>query len=262
MGRMLGSFADDQELDRPDLNKCPDCKCFFAGEKCPLCGKVCPEEMRAGNRAPVKQKKRKSSGSDRVTFIEWYHSWWFIAIMLLIFPIVGAILLATSPYKTSRKVLFIIIAVIYFFVWRFGIGTIISGITDLWDKPVDDSISKEEYISLCENVTLEDICRSADGNKDKFMAVKLKIVKTVTYQDKYYNTKDYVCYLCEDENGSQYNIVIRDCLLEDQQRFISGDVITVYGEGAGECIAYDYDTEYTEYKAPCLNMAYVDLNEK
>ena len=78
MGRMLGAFDDDVELDRPDLNKCPDCNCFFAGDNCPICGKVCPEHMRAGNRAPVKQqkKKKRSSGSGRVTFVEWYHSWW------------------------------------------------------------------------------------------------------------------------------------------------------------------------------------------
>ena len=36
MGRMLGAFADDEELDRPDLNKCPDCNCFFDGDFCPL----------------------------------------------------------------------------------------------------------------------------------------------------------------------------------------------------------------------------------
>ena len=61
MGRMLGSFADDEELDRPDLNKCPDCDCFFASDACPLCKKICPEEMRAGNRKPVKHKKRKNT---------------------------------------------------------------------------------------------------------------------------------------------------------------------------------------------------------
>ena len=59
MGRMLGAFDDDVELDRPDLNKCPDCNCFFAGDNCPICGKVCPEHMRAGNRAPVKPQKKK-----------------------------------------------------------------------------------------------------------------------------------------------------------------------------------------------------------
>ena len=260
MGRMLGSFADNEELDRPDLNKCPDCNCFFAGESCPLCGKICPENMRAGNRAPVKHKKaRKNSGSGRVTFIEWYHSWWFIAIMIVLFPIVGAILLATSPYKTSRKVLFILLAVVYLIISMIGIGNIISGITDIWNAPVDDSLSKEEYISQCETVTLEDICRSPDGYEDEFISVKLRIVKKVTYQDKFYNSKDYVCYLCEAENGSEYKLILRDCLLEDQQRFIAGDIITVYGEGAGECTAYDH--EYTEYAAPCLNMAYVSLND-
>ena len=67
MGRMLGSY-DSDELDRPDLNKCPDCGCFFAQDECPLCGKPCPEEMRAGNRKAVKVKKTKA-GSERVSFI-------------------------------------------------------------------------------------------------------------------------------------------------------------------------------------------------
>jgi hypothetical protein len=56
MGRMLGAF-DSDEIDRPDLNKCPDCGCFFLQDTCPICGKLCPEEMRAGNRKPVKLKK-------------------------------------------------------------------------------------------------------------------------------------------------------------------------------------------------------------
>ena len=67
MGRSLGYF-DSEELDRPELNKCPDCECYFASEECPLCGKVCPEAFRAGNRAPVKKKKHKNS-SGRVQFI-------------------------------------------------------------------------------------------------------------------------------------------------------------------------------------------------
>ena len=61
MGRMLGSFDPEDELDRPDLNKCPDCGCYFATDNCPLCGKVCPPEMRAGAR--VEPKKRKKPGA-------------------------------------------------------------------------------------------------------------------------------------------------------------------------------------------------------
>jgi len=61
MGRLLGSHADDRELDRPDLNKCPDCGCFFPQDNCPLCGKPCPEEMRAGNRKPPKKSKKTAA---------------------------------------------------------------------------------------------------------------------------------------------------------------------------------------------------------
>ena len=117
MGRMLGAFDNPQELDRPDLNKCPDCECFFAGDYCPLCGKVCPEEMRAGNRKPPKkERRRRTSSNGRVTFVEWYHSWWFILVMMLVMPIAGIILLLTSPHRTLWKVLITIAVVLLEFV--------------------------------------------------------------------------------------------------------------------------------------------------
>ena len=59
MGADLGFFAEDRERDFPELNKCPDCETFFADANCPICGKECPEEFRAGNRKPIKQKKRR-----------------------------------------------------------------------------------------------------------------------------------------------------------------------------------------------------------
>ncbi len=109
MGRMLGAFDNPQELDRPDLNKCPDCECFFAGENCPLCGKTCPEEMRAGNRKPPKKvKKRRSNNNGRVIFVEWYHSWLCIILATLFNPLIGIILLLTSPHRTKHKVIFVI----------------------------------------------------------------------------------------------------------------------------------------------------------
>ena len=259
MGRMLGAFADDSELDRPDLNKCPDCNCFFAGNNCPICGKECPEEMRAGNRAPVKPKKQKRASYDgsRTTFIEWYHSWWFIALMALFLPVVAIILLITSPYKRWKKILFVVLAVVYMLLSTYGISAIISDITDIWDKPVDASISREEYVERCESVSAEQIYRFADGYEDKFVCVKLKIIGRVTYVDDYYNAKNYVCYLCEAENGSSFNIVLRDCLVSGEQKLIEGDVVTVYGEGAGECNVFD--EEYNDIYAPCINMAYVEI---
>ncbi len=114
---MLGAFDNPEELDRPDLNKCPDCECFFAGDSCPLCGKVCPEQMRAGNRKPPKkERRRKGSSNGRVTFVEWYHSWWFIILMLFVMPIVGIILLCTSPHRTLWKVLLTVAVVLVEFV--------------------------------------------------------------------------------------------------------------------------------------------------
>ena len=69
--------------------------------------------MRAGNRIPQKPHKTRRSGSGRVSFIAWYHSLWFIALMMLIFPLVGIILILTSPYKTRTKVIATVIAAIY-----------------------------------------------------------------------------------------------------------------------------------------------------
>ena len=98
------------ELDRPDLNKCPDCGCFFSGDNCPVCGMPCPEEMKAGNRKPVKQKRTfYQSSSGRVTFVRWYHSWWFIACMMFVSPIIGIILLLTSPHERKKKIIAAII---------------------------------------------------------------------------------------------------------------------------------------------------------
>ena len=130
MGRMLGAFDGREELDRPDLNKCPDCECFFAGETCPLCGKVCPEEMRAGNRKPPKKQRRLRSGSNgRVTFVEWYHSWWFIVLMMIFIPIAGIVLLITSPHRTRSKIIFVVIFVVLYFVVPFIFNLVMQLIT-------------------------------------------------------------------------------------------------------------------------------------
>lgn len=260
MGRMLGSFADEEELDRPDLNKCPDCGCFFAQEKCPLCGKICPEEMRAGNRRPVKhRKKKRAGGSGRVTFVSWYHSWWFIVLMMFFFPLVGIILLITSPHRVWKKVLFASIAAVYMVVSFIGVGNIIGTIEAIWEQPVDTSLTREEYVSACQETEAEEFYRIPEAYDGKFVCMTLKVIKTVTYFDEFYNVSDDVYYLCEAEDGSSYKIILRDCLIEGDQNLIEGDVITVYGEGAGRCAVYDENG--TEWEGSCLNMAYLVMQK-
>jgi hypothetical protein len=162
MGRMMGAFDRDNDmLDRPDLNKCPDCGCFFAQDNCPLCGKPCPEEMRAGNRKPPKKEKYKyDNGYRTVQFVDWYHRWWFIAIMAFIQPLIAIILLITSPHPKKHKIIAVIVAVLYWIL-----STVVSSY--IWDilfkpdAPVDTSKTKEEYVAACEEISPEEFYRLA-----------------------------------------------------------------------------------------------------
>lgn len=262
MGRMLGSFDTPEELDRPDLNKCPDCNCFFAGDNCPLCGKECPEEYRAGNRKAVKPQRKKRGGSGRVTFVEWYHSWWFIVVMMFIFPIVGIILLATSPHSRGKKITFCVIAAVYMVVSFIGIGTIIGGIRSLWYSPVDTSLSKEEYLASCENVSAEDFYRSSGEYEGKFISLELTVLTSAEYYPDYFEADKYTtCYICADDRGSQFYIIIRDCSRGTAKNFLTGDRITVWGEGAESISAYGgVNNEFQEYFAPTVNAAYIEID--
>ena len=152
MGRNLGYF-DSDELDRPELNKCPECECYFATEECPLCGKICPEEMRAGNRARVKPPKKKRNSSGRVQFVAWYHSWWFILLMMYFMPVVGIILFFTSPHSKKAKIIAAAIVVgAYALLFVLGSGLMMF----LLDQPlVNDDVSREEYVQLCEEMDVE-----------------------------------------------------------------------------------------------------------
>ena len=259
MGRMLGTYAEDEDLDRADLNKCPDCGCYFAQDDCPLCGKPCPEHMRAGNRTVVKQKKRKKKNnnqSGRVVFIDWYYSWWFIILMMFLMPVVGILLLITSPHDKSKKTLFIVIAVIYLIISTIGISSVIGIVKTIFDRPVDTSLSKEDYIAACQTVAPEEFYRNPARYEDKFVTMTIKVVDYAQSAD-FYVGNDHVYYLCEAENGSVFTIIIRDCQVENNIKLIRGDVITVYGEGAGEVEVLDQ--EYDLYNEACLNVAYITI---
>lgn len=260
MGRMLGAFDNPEELDRPDLNKCPDCECFFAGEACPLCGKICPEEMRAGNRKPPKkEKRRRASSSGRVTFVEWYHSWWFIILMMFFMPIVGIILLATSPHDKHKKITFIVIACVYTLITTVGLGTIIGGIKEIIDPPVNTRLSQEEYVAKCDETDAGDFWHAPDEYKDKY--VKMRVVVSSSFEDvdAYpLNGKYTLYYVCKIDGSDKY-ILVRSCIQGGASNFTTGDVITIYGEGAGRSTVYDYN--FNEYSAPCVNAAYVKLEQ-
>ena len=258
MGKMLGSYGTD-ELDRPDLNKCPDCGCFFASDTCPLCAKVCPEHMRAGNRKAVKPPKKKKGGSsDRVTFIEWYHQWWFIILAMLFVPLVGIILFATSPYKKSLKIGLVLAAVAWTVLMPLLITSLVPAIRQWAERPVTTNLSREEYVAACQEVEIVDFYRYASRYEDEFVTITVRMDHSLEGLNEDTSIEDTYWY-CVDEAGGSYAILIRDCQLDDVENLMSGDVITVWGEGAGMQRIYDWQYFEDLASMPCLNAAYVEI---
>ncbi len=257
MGRMLGAFDNSDELDRPDLNKCPDCGCFFAQDECPLCGKLCPDDMRAGNRKAVRKKREKNS-TGRVVFVEWYHSWWFIIIMLLSFSIVGFVLLFTSPHKKSKKIAVGAAAAIYFMISSFGIGNIVGRITGFFDHPVNTSLTREEYISSCTYIEPETYYRTSPELDGVFVSMEVVIIdRFVDVQAQYSGEKYTAYYKAKPEDNDSFDILLRDCVISGNQNLLPGDVVLIYGQGAGDVSVYD--ESYAVVDAPCVNMAYFEI---
>ncbi len=262
MGRLLGAH-DSEELDRPDLNKCPDCGCFFADDNCPFCGKECPEEFRAGNRKAVKKKRNTRSGSGRAIFVEWYHSWWAIGIALLMFPVVGLVLLGTSPYKTKTKVIVFVLAIaLGAFSW-FGLGDkIVAGISNVFTEPLDRDITYEKYLELGESVDLEEFYRSAESYKEKLVTLTLVVEGIYSEKEGFAlgsTYKEYgTYYLCRDENGGEFAAFVRDCVKDNPKQFVKGDKITVYGVGKGMYTVDDWN--YGGMPLPTVYAAYIELN--
>ena len=174
--------------------------------------------------------------------------------MMFLFPLAGIILLITSPHEKWKKIVFAVIAAVYMVISTFGLGTVFSRISDLFDRPVDTSLTREEYVAACEAIAPEDLYRAPKAYEDEFITLTLRIVGRAAFVENGYETDD-TYYICEAESGSVYKIIVRDCLIDNAQNFISGDIITVYGEGAGECVAYD--SEYVPTDGACVNMAYV-----
>ena len=253
MGRSLGYF-DSDELDRPELNKCPDCECYFASEECPLCGKICPEAFRAGNRAPVKKPKKRKNSSGRVQFIAWYHSWWFILIMFFVSRIAGLILFITSPYSKKAKIITAASVVGgYLLLLALGSGWLWS----LINQPlVNDKISREEYVQLCEPMDVEDFYRHA-GDEGRYVSMELTVVEKRVEQSEDVYDIGATYYRCRDRSGGELIIYVQDCNLGNPLQFLPGDMIRVYGESAGT-VSFWQNTTYTE-ALPCLYMAYCEL---
>lgn len=263
MSTPLGYFGDEDERDFPDLNKCPDCETFFASEACPICGKICPEEMRAGNRRPIKVKKHRASGGNgRVVFVPWYHTTWFILLVLFFQPIIGLILAWTGYWKKHWKILVTVLVVLVY------VGGFVLGIAgDLlgrlfWDEklPVNTELSREEYVASCAATDVESLYRNAEQYIDEYICVTLT-VEGIWYDENEYESEYTLYYECYAEaNGRQWKFLVRDYRQDNTFNLAVGDGITVYGQGGGTATIYNYTAGTVT--APCINMLYIDLIAK
>ena len=247
MGRSLGYF-DSDELDRPELNKCPDCECYFATEACPLCGKICPENFRAGNRAKVKKPKKRKNSSGRVQFIPWYHTWWCILVVFLISRLAGVILFLTSPYSKKAKITVVALAVGFYLLAAalpFGVGILAEHFAP---SLVNDDISRAEYVEKCTPMSVKDYFHDA-YNEGNYVVLEVKVETVISVQGDTY-------YLCTALDGGDVRILLLDCSVEQKTNYRQGEMLRVYGECSGVA---DYQIGLAEGGLPCLYMAYSDL---
>ena len=256
MGADLGFFAEDRERDFPELNKCPDCETFFADANCPICGKECPEEFRAGNRKPIKQKKRRRTGNGRVQFVPWYHSTWFIILMMVIFPLAGIILAWSGPWKKNWKIISTVI-VLFFYLFGGILGGLLGNLIFGWmepELPVNTAITEEEYRARCEAVDVEALYRHSNNMVGKYVRLTVEIVHVNASIDVYEPTT----YICKTEkDGKTWEFIILDYRTDSNAvNLVKGDTVTFWGE------VYTTDTMYWDggsLKAPWIACLYADL---
>ena len=121
----------------------------------------------------------------------------------------------------------------------------------LFDRPlVNDDIPREEYVALCEDMSAEDFHRYCES--ERYVRMELTVVRSM--EDMY---DGYTYYVCTDRGGGTYKLLLRDCLLEGDMKFLSGDMIRVFGECGGT--AWVRPTSGNDVQLPCLNIAYGEL---
>ncbi len=260
MGTPIGFFGDGAPTDYPELNKCPDCETFFASETCPLCGKPCPEEMRAGNRKPVKIKRRtRGNSSGRVQFEPWYYAAWFIVAMLIVMPIVGLILLWQSNKRRGVKIALTFLPLAPYILT--ALLSVIGALTGLFgssEMPAVPDLPREEYLEICETVDVEALYRDSAQYDGRDVTLTVRVTEICHDEWEYQESTDSypLYYVCEaEQNGRSFRFLLRDLQQSSSVRLTVGDTVTVFGRVLADCQIYDSNAGNLD--EPCILTFYL-----
>jgi hypothetical protein len=172
--------------------------------------------------------------------------------MLALFPLVGIILCITSPHQTWKKVLCI---ALYVLLPTIIGGTMVLGsifIGEIFGQDfVDTSLTREEYVAACQEVTPEEYYRSPGSYEDAYIRMTLKVERREVSDSAIY-------YVCTDPDNSEIVILVRDYFIEDQQNFLSGDFVTFYCQYSPTTARVE--SGGVEHVAPFLYAAYAKIN--
>jgi uncharacterized protein (UPF0333 family) len=97
-------------------------------------------------------------------------------------------------------------------------------------KYFDTSVNEDDYKLACEVVDYENLVRSPKDYKDKQVKVVGEVIDVSGYDDGLGNAMEITLNVNQFENGSEQLITIDFYDKDYAQGFLTGDIITVYGE--------------------------------
>ena len=112
------------------------------------------------------------------------------------------------------------------------------------------NLSREEYISRCEEMNLQALYNNTDDYLGNTVCVKLEVL----YR---HSDSGVVYYLCSSVDGG-YTFMLRDCV-EGVERLQEGDFFMAYGECTGD---WTVTSNGNKFDVIGMNMFYYDLIER
>lgn len=233
----LGKYSGDSAYnDNPELNRCPDCETLFEGDICPICKKPCPENMKAGNRKPIVEKKEKAVKG--ATFTPVYFRWWFLLILFVLgLGIPALILFLASDRKKWVKIVAVVLIVLYVLLQVLLFSGLIPRLITEWEskRKTDVSMPEAEYRAACVEISANAFLRDPDAHEKELVRGTYTVVRVNDFAE--YG----VSYFCTGQDGQYYEIF--DCRKMREPRLIGGDTFTAYGRF--DCLGFDYTVEKT-----------------